>query len=659
MGRIVGIDLGTTNSVVAVMENGEPVVITLAEGSRLCPSVVGFSKTGERLVGQLAKRQAITSPDRTVASIKRHMGEADYTVTIDDKSYSPPEISAMILQKLKTEAEAYLGEPVDRAVVTVPAYFNDAQRQATKDAGRIAGLEIQRILNEPTSAALAYGMDKTDAHTILVWDLGGGTFDVSILELGEGVYEVRSTSGDTRLGGDDWDARLVDYLADQFQRETGVDLRKDKIALQRLREASEKAKIELSAMATTNVNLPFISTTAEGPVHLDQNIGRAQFEQITEDLRERMLAPTHQALQDAGLTPQQIDRVVLVGGSTRMPSVQEMVKNLFGKEGHKGTNPDEIVALGAAVQAGILDGDVRDLVLLDVTPLTLGLETIGGVMTALVNRNTTIPTNARQIFTTAKDGQTAVQVRVYQGERSMARDNNLLGEFALAGIPPAPRGLPKIEVTFEIDANGILSVSARDQATGREHQVVLAASSGLAKEEVDRMVREAEANARMDSERRQTQELRNQADSLLYSTEKTFAEAGERIDPSLVTQGREAAIALREALSDDAGVDVLQSRIGQLTERAYAVSAALYAAPVTTTVPVQTAQAAPDTNPDMTQMFTASDAPQTGFTGFDPDAGNDAGSGSDLHQSETQPSPDTSTEVGTGAERTESFSARE
>lgn len=621
MGRIVGIDLGTTNSVVAIMESGEPTVITLAEGSRLCPSVVGFSKTGERLVGQLAKRQAITNPDRTIASIKRHMGEAGYTVAIDNHPYTPPEISAMVLQKLKADAEAFLGEKVDRAVITVPAYFNDGQRQATKDAGAIAGLEVVRIINEPTAAALAYGVDKESLHTILVWDLGGGTFDVSILELGEGVFEVKSTSGDTRLGGDDWDARVVDYLADAFMRETGVDLRKDKMALQRLKEAAEKAKIELSSVVTTNVNLPFISTTADGPVHLDVNLTRAQFEQATDDLRERMLAPTEQALADANLQPTQIDRVVLVGGSTRMPAVQDMVRNLFGKEPHKGTNPDEVVALGAAIQAGVLAGEVRDIVLLDVTPLSLGLETLGGVMTRLILRNSTIPTSATQMFTTAADGQAAVQIKVFQGEREMARDNKLLGEFALAEIPPAPRGVPKIDVTFDIDANGIVKVSAKDQATGKAQQVVIAASSGLAKDEIERMVREAEANAEADRQKRDIQELRNRADSLLYSSEKSIAEAEGKVDVGLVVTARDAASALRQSLTENAASDVLNERMQALTSATYAVSSALYAIRA---------------NPTPAPSVSVETDDDSFMGGFDPDAHNDTGAGSDLSTGATE-----------------------
>ncbi len=581
MAKIVGIDLGTTNSVIAVMEGGEPTVIPLAEGSRLCPSVVGFSKSGERLVGQLAKRQAITNPDRTIASIKRHMG-SDYRVTIDDKNYSPQEISAMILQKLKADAEAFLGDKVDRAVITVPAYFNDAQRQATKDAGQIAGLEVLRIINEPTAAALAYGMDKEGVHTILVWDLGGGTFDVSILELGEGVFEVKSTNGDTRLGGDDWDDRVMEWMAGEFQRETGVDLRKDKMAAQRLKEAAEKAKIELSTLSTTNVNLPFISTTAEGPVHLDLNLSRSQFEQQTEDLREKMLPSTRQALEDAKLEPSQIDKIVLVGGSTRMPAVQDMVRQMFNQEPYKGTNPDEVVALGAAVQAGVLGGEVRDIVLLDVTPLSLGIETLGGVMTKLIARNRTIPTSETQVFTTAADGQAAVDIHVLQGEREFVTGNNSLGRFQLSGIPPAPRGVPKIEVAFEIDANGIVNVSAKDQATGKQTRITITASSGLSKDAIDRMIRDAELHADEDKKRKDDQEARNHADTLLYNSEKTFTDADGKISPDLLQTARDAASSLRAGLGDSAtSSDVLRERTEALTTAVYAVSSALYQAGAT------------------------------------------------------------------------------
>ncbi len=577
MGRIVGIDLGTTNSVIAFLEGGEPTVIPLAEGSRLCPSVVGFSKSGERLVGQLAKRQAITNPDRTIASIKRQMG-TDYRVTVDDKSYSPQEISAMILQKLRADAEAFLGEKVDRAVITVPAYFNDSQRQATKDAGAIAGLEVLRIINEPTAAALAYGMDKDSIHTILVLDLGGGTFDVSILDVGEGVFEVQATNGDTRLGGDDWDDCVINWMAAEFQRETGVDLRKDKMAVQRLKEAAEKGKVELSTVVTTNINLPFISTTQDGPVHLDMNLSRAAFEAMTSDLRDRMLGPINQAMSDSKKKPEQIDKVVLVGGSTRMPAVQDMVRQIFNKEPHKGINPDEVVALGAAIQGGILGGEVKDIVLLDVTPLSLGLETYGGVMTKLIDRNTTIPTTRSQTFTTAADGQTAVHVKVFQGEREMARDNKMLGDFQLTGIPPAPRGIPKIEVSFDIDHNGIVKVSARDQATGKEQQIVITSSSGLSKDDINKMVRDAELHAEEDRKRRDEQEVRNKADAALYSAEKTLKDAEGKVGANLLSATQDAAVALRKVLEqgDSVPISAIQEKTEALTNAVYSVSSALY-----------------------------------------------------------------------------------
>ena len=583
MGKIVGIDLGTTNSVIAVLEGGEPTVVPLAEGSRLCPSVVGFSRAGERLVGQLAKRQAITNPDRTISSIKRHIGEPNYHVTIDGQNLTPQEISAMILQKLRADAEAFLGEAVDRAVITVPAYFNDGQRQATKDAGQIAGLEVLRIINEPTAAALAYGMDKEEVHTVLVWDLGGGTFDVSILELGEGVFEVKATNGDTHLGGDDWDDRLIEQLAAEFQRETGVDLRRDKVAVQRLKEAAEKAKIELSTVVNTTINLPFVSTTAEGPVHLDQNLTRAQFEALTEDLREKMLDPTRQALSDAKMKPEEIDRVLLVGGSTRMPAVQQMVREMFGKEPHKGTNPDEVVALGAAVQAGVLGGEVKDIVLLDVTPLSLGIETLGGVTTRLIVRNTTIPTSATQVFTTAADAQTAVDIHVLQGERDMAADNRSLGRFQLGDITAAPRGIPKVEVTFDIDANGIVNVSARDKATGREQHVTLTASSGLSREEIERMVRDASSHAETDRRRRDEQDARNAADAQLYNGEKSLSEAEGRVDANLIAIAREAAVALRDLLSsaDTGGAPNIREKAAAFVTALYAVTSSMYQSPTT------------------------------------------------------------------------------
>ncbi len=529
MSRTVGIDLGTTNSVVAVMEGGEPQVITNTEGSRLTPSVVAFTKGGERLVGQPAKRQGVINAERTISSIKRHMGETSYRVTIDDKKYSPEQLSAMILQKLKTDAETFLGDKVTKAVITVPAYFNDAQRNATKDAGQIAGLEVLRIINEPTAASLAYGLDKKENETILVFDLGGGTFDVSVLDVGEGVFEVRSTNGDTHLGGDDWDQRVVNFAADLFQKEQGVDLRKDAQALQRLREAAEKAKIELSSMVQTSINLPYITATAEGPKHLDVPLTRAKFEELTRDLLERCRKPFENALKDANLTNKDIDEVILVGGSTRMPAVVELVTSLGGKEPHRGVNPDEVVAVGAAIQAGVLSGEVRDVVLLDVTPLSLGIETLGGVTHKLIQRNTTIPTRASDTFTTAVDGQGSVEVNVVQGEREMAAANKNLGRFILDGIPPAPRGVPQIEVSFDIDANGIVSVTAKDKATNREQHITIQGTGSLSKDEIDRMVKDAEANASEDKRLREEAEARNHGEQSLHRNRRQLTDLTDKM----------------------------------------------------------------------------------------------------------------------------------
>ena len=529
MSKIIGIDLGTTNSCVSVMEGGEPVVIANAEGARTTPSVVAFAKNGERLVGQVAKRQAVTNPDRTIISIKRDMG-TDRRIQIDDKSYTAPEISAMILQKLKADAEAYLGETVTHAVITVPAYFSDSQRQATKDAGRIAGLEVDRIINEPTAAALAYGLDKGDAHKILVYDLGGGTFDVSLMEVGDGVFEVLATGGDTRLGGDDFDNRLIEYIADEFKKENGIDLRNDRMAMQRLKEAAEKAKIELSGLMSVNVNLPFITADATGPKHLDLTISRAKFNELTADLVERTIVPLNRALSDAGLTAKDIDKVILVGGSTRIPAVQEAVQRVTGKEPYKGINPDECVAIGAAIQGGVLGGDVKDIVLLDVTPLSLGIETLGGVLTKLIERNTTIPVKQTQVFSTAADGQTSVDVHVLQGEREMAAYNKTLGRFQLSGIAPAPRGVPQIEVTFDIDANGIVHVSAKDLGTGKEQSISITASSNMSEEEIKKAVNEAEQFAAEDKKRKEAVETNNQCDQLIYQTEKTVKEMEGKLE---------------------------------------------------------------------------------------------------------------------------------
>jgi molecular chaperone DnaK len=574
MAKVVGIDLGTTNSVVAVMEGSQPVVIPNAEGNRTTPSVVAFTKTGERLVGQLAKRQAITNPERTIASIKRHMG-TDFKVKIDGKDYSPQEISAMILQKLVNDASTYLGERVTKAVITVPAYFNDAQRQATKDAGRIAGLDVLRIINEPTAASLAYGLEKKGNETILVWDLGGGTFDVSILEVGDGVFEVKATNGDTRLGGDDYDKRIVDWLVGEFRKDQGIDLSGDKQAMQRLTEAAEKAKIELSSMVQTSINLPFITADQNGPKHLDYPFTRADFERMTSDLTDRTVQPFKSALSDAGLDISKIDQVVMVGGATRMPVIQELVQKLTGKEPNQTVNPDEVVAVGAAIQAGVLSGEVHDVVLLDVTPLSLGIETLGGVNTKLIERNTTIPTRKAQIFTTAEDGQTSVDIHVLQGERDMAGDNKTLGRFRLDGIPAAPRGVPQIEVTFDIDANGIVSVNAKDLGTGREQKITVTASTNLNKDEVDRMVKDAEAFAAEDHRKREEAEVRNAASSLTYSTEKSLKEVGDKLEASAKADV-EAALTELKRISENGTVAEVKEATEKLQQASYKMAEALY-----------------------------------------------------------------------------------
>jgi molecular chaperone DnaK len=596
MSKIIGIDLGTTNSVVAVMEGGEPVVITNPEGGRLTPSVVAFAKTGERLVGQVAKRQAVTNPENTVFSIKRFMGRkfdevneemkmvpfqvvrasnGDARVNAMGKEYSPPEISAMILQKLKQAAEEYLGVPVTRAVITVPAYFNDAQRQATKDAGLIAGLEVMRIVNEPTAAALAYGLDKKKDETIAVYDFGGGTFDISILEVGEGVVEVKATNGDTHLGGDNLDQRIIDWITAEFKKSEGIDLGKDRMALQRLKEAAEKAKMELSTVMETDVNLPFITADQTGPKHLQMKLTRARFEQLVEDLLQKTVGPTKQALADAGVDPSKIDEVVLVGGSTRIPRVQAIVKELFGREPHKGVNPDEVVAIGAAVQAGVLAGDVKDLLLLDVTPLSLGIETMGGVMTTLIPRNTTIPTRKSEIFSTASDNQTSVEVHVLQGERSLARDNRTLGKFHLIGLPPAPRGVPQIEVTFDIDANGIVNVSAKDLGTGKEQKITITSSSGLNKDEVDRMMKEAEAHADEDRKRREEIETRNKADQAVYGAERTLKDTGDKLSAADKAAIEAAMEAVKKA-NNGTDTAALDKALEQLTAAQHKAAETLY-----------------------------------------------------------------------------------
>lgn len=577
MSKVIGIDLGTTNSVVAVMEGGEPTVITNQEGSRLTPSVVGFAKNGERLVGQLAKRQAVSNPDRTISSIKRHMGEGSYRVTIDDKKYSPEEISAMILQKLKADAEAYLGEKVSQAVITVPAYFNDSQRQATKDAGKIAGLEVLRIVNEPTAASLAYGIDKTDDHTIMVYDLGGGTFDVSILDVGDGVFEVKATNGDTHLGGDDFDKKIMDWMVEEFKKSEGIDLSTDRMAMQRLREAAEKAKIELSGVMSTNINLPFITAGADGPKHLDMDLTRAKFEAMTADLVERTMGPVRQAMSDAGLSKSDISKVILVGGSSRIPAVQAAIKDFMGKDPYKGVNPDECVAVGAAIQAGVLSGEegTGNVLLLDVTPLSLGIETLGGVFTKIIDRNTTIPTSKKQVFSTAADNQPSVDIHVLQGEREMAADNKTLGRFELSGIPAAPRGVPKIEVSFDIDANGIVNVSAKDLGTGKEQKITITSSGTLDKDEVDRMVKEAEANAEADKKRKEGVEVRNQADNMCYQAEKTMKDMEGKGKDELIAKVKAAVDTLKETLKGD-DLDKIKADTEALTKPLYELSAELY-----------------------------------------------------------------------------------
>ena len=575
MSKIIGIDLGTTNSCVAVMEGGEPVVITNSEGARTTPSVVSFQANGERLVGQVAKRQAITNPDKTIMSIKRHMG-TDYKVNIDGKDYTPQEISAMILQKLKADAEAYLGEKVTEAVITVPAYFNDAERQATKDAGRIAGLDVKRIINEPTAASLAYGLDKMDsAHKILVYDLGGGTFDVSILDLGDGVFEVVSTNGDARLGGDDFDQRIIDYIAEDFKAQNGIDLRQDKMALQRLKEAAEKAKIELSSSTQTLINLPFITADATGPKHIDMTLTRAKFNELTHDLVERTINIMKEALKSGNVSLNDIDKVILVGGSKRIPAVQEAVKNFTGKEPSKGVNPDECVAMGAAIQAGVLTGDVKDVLLLDVTPLTLGIETLGGVATPLIERNTTIPARKSQIFSTAADNQTSVEIHVVQGERQMAADNKTLGRFTLSGIAPAPRGIPQIEVAFDIDANGIVKVSATDKATGKEANITITASTNLSDAEIDKAVKEAEQFAEEDKKRKEAIEVKNNAEQTVYQTEKTLNELGDKVSAEEKSE-IEAKIEEVKKVKDGDDIEAIKKAMEDLTQAFYKVSEKLY-----------------------------------------------------------------------------------
>jgi molecular chaperone DnaK len=614
MAKIIGIDLGTTNSVVAVMEGNEPKVIVNAEGSRITPSVVAFTKSGERLVGQVAKRQAITNPENTIFSIKRFMGRrfeevneemkmvpyhvdrasnGDARIDVSGKAYSPPEISAMILQKLKQAAEDYLGEKVDRAVITVPAYFNDSQRQATKDAGEIAGLKVERLVNEPTAAALAYGLDKKKDETIAVYDFGGGTFDISILEVGEGVVEVKSTNGDTHLGGDNIDQKVIDWIIDEFRKDQGIDLSKDKMALQRLKEAAEKAKIELSSTMSTDINLPFITADQTGPKHLNLTMTRAKFEQLVGDLLQRTMGPVKQALSDSGKSQKDIDEVVLVGGSTRIPMVQRLVTEFFGKEPHKGVNPDEVVAIGAAVQGGVLGGDVKDVLLLDVTPLSLGIETLGGVMTRMIERNTTIPTRKSETFSTAADNQTSVEIKVFQGEREMARDNKMLGNFQLIGIPPAPRGVPQVEVTFDIDANGIMHVTAKDLGTGKEQKITITSSSGLAKDDVERLVRDAELHADEDKQRREEIEAKNQLDSLIYSIDKMLSENRDKISGEDVSSVESALTEARKAM-EQGGLENIRTATDNLQKASHKLAEAMYEQAKSQGAPEEGAGAGPD-----------------------------------------------------------------